>query len=61
MKPTCPSMKPSMISAPAAITVVKAALFRWDTDGLRAGSCFRTVVGDRSLRDAFRFSAADEH
>ena len=27
MKPTCPSMKLSMIAAPAAITVVKAALF----------------------------------
>jgi hypothetical protein len=27
MKPTCPSMKQSMIAAPAAITVVKGALF----------------------------------
>ena len=27
MKPTCPRMKLSMIAAPAAITVVKAALF----------------------------------
>jgi hypothetical protein len=27
MKPTCPSMKLSMIAAPEAITVVKAALF----------------------------------
>jgi len=64
MKPTCPSMKLSMIAAPAAITVVKAALFA----GILTAFAPAVVLGQSIEKKGtapyvthFVFSAADEH